>query len=100
MLEPSDVPNLRRQGRAQFLRYGFRNKNGKSIVAYWVAAHSVPGGAFPPLVVTLKLRNAGIRQPVLIDVVSGEITALESKHGTTDTLQAPPLPDSILAHPD
>src|SRR6266478_850650 len=99
-LEASDVPNLRRQGRSQFLRYGFRNKNGKSIVAYWVAAHSVPGGAFPPLVVTLKLKNAGIREPVLIDVVSGEITALEWKHGTTDTLEALPLRDSILAIAD
>jgi hypothetical protein len=99
-LEASDVPNLRRQGRSQFLRYAFRNKNGKSIIAYWVAAHSVPGGAFPPLVVTLKLKNAGIREPVLIDVVSGEITALEWKHGTTDTLEALPLRDSILAIAD
>jgi hypothetical protein len=99
-LEASDVPNLRRQGRAQFLRYGFRNKNGKSIIAYWVAAHSVPGGAFPPLAVTLKLRNTGIREPVLIDVVSGETTALEWKRGTTDTLEALPLRDSILAIAD
>jgi hypothetical protein len=99
-LEASDVPNLRRQGRAQFLRYGFRNKNGKSIIAYWVAAHSVPGGAFPPLAVTMKLRNTGIREPVLIDVVSGEITALEWKRGTTDTLEALPLRDSILAIAD
>src|SRR5712675_1285741 len=86
--------------RAQFLRYGFRNRNGKSIVAYWVAAHSVPGGAFPPLAVTLKLRIAGIREPVLIDVVSGEITPLEWKRGTTDTLEALPLRDSILAISD
>jgi hypothetical protein len=99
-IDASDVPNLRRQGRAQFLRYGFRNKNGKSIVAYWVAAHSVPGGAFPPLAVTLKLRNAGIKDPVLVDVVSGEITALEWKRGTTDTLEALPLRDSILAITD
>ncbi len=99
-LEASDVPSLRRQASAQFLPYGFRNKNGKSIIAYWVAAHSVPGGAFPPLAVTLKLGNAGIRDPVLIDVVSGEITALEWKPGTTDTLEALPLRDSILAIAD
>jgi len=99
-IDASDVPSLRRQGRAQFLRYGFRNKNGKSIVAYCVAAHSVPGGAFPPLAVTLKLRNAGIKDPVLVDVVSGEITALEWKRGTTDTLEALPLRDSILAIAD
>jgi hypothetical protein len=99
-IEASDIPNLRRQGRAQFLRYGFRNKNGKAIVAYWIAAHSVPGGAFPPLAVNLKLTNSGIRQPVLIDVVSGEISALDWKKGTSDTLEALPLRDSILAIAD
>jgi hypothetical protein len=96
----SDVPALRRQGRAPFLRYGFRNKNGQAIVAYWIAAHSVPGGAFPPLAVTFKLKNSGIREPVLIDVVSGEITPLEWKHGTTDTIEALPVRDSILAIAD
>jgi hypothetical protein len=100
VITPSDVPALRRQGRAPFLRYGFRNKNGQAIVAYWIAAHSVPGGAFPPLAVTFKLKNSGIREPVLIDVVSGEITALEWKHGTTDTIEALPVRDSILAIAD
>jgi hypothetical protein len=99
-IEASDVPNLRRQGGAPFLRYGFRNKNGKAIIAYWIAAHSVPGGAFPPLAVTLKLKNAGIKDPVLIDVVSGEISALEWKRGTTDALEALPARDSILAIAD
>ena len=99
-IEASDIPALRRQGSAPFLRYGFRNKNGKAIVAYWIAAHSVPGGAFPPLAVTLKLKNTGIRQPVLIDVVSGEISALDWKRGTTDTLDALPVRDSILAIAD
>ena len=62
-IEASDIPNLRRQGRSPFLRYGFRNKNGKAIVAYWIAAHSVPGGAFAPLTVNLKLvaRASAIR---------------------------------------
>ena len=82
------------------MRYGFRNKNGKAIIAYWIAAHSVPGGAFPPLAVTLKLKNAGIKDPVLIDVVSGDISALEWKRGTTDTLEALPVRDSILAIAD
>jgi len=100
VITPSDVPALRRQGRAPFLRYGFRNKNGQAIVAYWIAAHSVPGGAFPPLAVTFKLKNSGIREPVLIDVVSGEITALEWKRGTTDTIEALPVRDSILAIAD
>ncbi|MGA3185584.1 MAG: hypothetical protein ABSF22_00610 [Bryobacteraceae bacterium] len=99
-IDASEIPNLRRQGHSPFLHYGFRNANGKSIVAYWVAAHSVPGGAFAPLTVTLKLRNSGIRNPVLIDVVSGEISPLHWKSGTTDTLEVLPVKDSILAIAD
>jgi hypothetical protein len=93
VIEATDVPALRRQGRAQFLHYGFRNKNGKAIIAYWVAAHSNPGGAFAPLTVNLKLKNAGIQEPVLIDVVSGDITPLTS-------LDSLPLRDSVMAIAD
>jgi len=99
-IDSTDIPGLRRQGRSPFLQYGFRNANGKSIVAYWVAAHSIPGGAFAPLTATFKLRNSGIRTPVLIDVVSGEISALHWKTGTTDTLETLPVRDSILAIAD
>jgi len=99
-IEDVDVVALRRQGRVPFLRYGFRNKNGKAIVAYWMAAHSVAGGAFPPLAVGLTLKNTGIHNPVLIDVVSGEISPLEWKAGTTDTLQSIPVRDSVLAIAD
>ena len=99
-IEASDIPALRRQGRVPFLRYGFRNQNGKAIVAYWMAAHSVPGGAFAPLTVNLTLKNTGIRNPVLIDVVSGEISPLSWKSGTMDVLQALPVKDSVLAIAD
>jgi hypothetical protein len=75
------------------LKYGFRNKNGKPIIAYWLAAHSVPGDVFPPLTVDLSLPNAGITKPVLIDVVTGKITPLTS-------LTALPLRDSVLAIAD
>ncbi len=82
------------QSRAQeLLHYGFRNKNGKAIVAYWLAAHSVPGNVFPPYTVDLTLTNAGIVKPVLIDVVSGNITPL-------DSLKALPLRDSVMAIAD
>jgi hypothetical protein len=99
-IEASAIPDLRRQGRSPFLHYGFRNANGKSIVAYWIAAHSVPGGAFAPLTVTLSLHNSGIRNPVLVDVVSGEISPLHWKRGTTETIEALPVRDSILAIAD
>jgi hypothetical protein len=99
-IEASDIPNLRRQGGPPFLYYGFRNTNGNAIIAYWAAAHSVPGGAFAPLTVDLTLKNAGIRNPVLIDVVSGEILPLEWKKDTTDQLKALPVSDSVLAIAD
>jgi hypothetical protein len=99
VVEALNMPVSRPQ-EAALLHYGFRNKNGKAIVAYWMAAHSVQGGAFPPLAANLKLGNAGIREPVLIDVVSGEITALAWKQGTSDTLEAVPVRDSILAIAD
>jgi hypothetical protein len=60
----------------------------------------VPGGGFPPLTVTLTLKNSGIRNPVLIDVVSGTVTPVEWKKGTTDTLETLPLNDSIVAIAD
>ncbi len=58
------------------------------------------GAEFPPLTVDLKIENSGIREPVLIDITSGEITALAWKQGTTDTLTAIPVRDSILAIAD
>jgi len=39
-------------------------------------------------------------RPVLIDVVSGEIKPLEWKQGTSDTLEALPIKDSIMAVSD
>jgi hypothetical protein len=69
-------------------------------VAYWIAAHSVAGAEFPPLTMDMKLENSGIREPVLIDIATGEITPLSWKKGTTDTLSAIPVRDSILAIAD
>ncbi len=96
----ADLPALRRQAGFPFMGYGFRSDKGKAIVAYWVAAHSVPGNVFPPLYATLSLKNTGISHPVLVDVVSGEIKPLSWKAGTTDTLEALPIKDSIMAVTD
>jgi len=96
----ADLPALRRHAGFPFLGYGFRSDSGKAIVAYWLAAHSLPGNSFPPLFATLSLKNTGITHPVLIDVVSGEIKRVEWKPGTTDTLEALPVKDSIMAVAD
>jgi len=95
-----DLPALRRKTEFPFMSYGFRSKGGKAIVAYWLAAHSLPGNAFPPLYATLSLKNTGIAHPVLVDVVSGEIKPLQWKAGTTDTVEALPIKDSIMAVTD
>jgi hypothetical protein len=96
----ADIPALRRKSGFPFMGFGFRSNTGKAIVAYWLAAHSLPGNAFPPLYATLSLKNTGIQHPVLIDVVSGDIKRLQWKAGTTDTLEALPVTDSILAIAD
>jgi hypothetical protein len=95
-----DALQLHKQNAAPFLTYGFRNKNGKSIIAYWLAAHSVPGGAFAPMTVNLTIENTGIKNPVLIDVVSGEISTLHWTQDKGGTLEALPVRDSILAIAD
>ncbi|HET7842422.1 MAG TPA: fibronectin type III domain-containing protein, partial [Terriglobia bacterium] len=83
-----------------FFAYGFRGKNGKAVVAYWLAAHSVPGGYFPPLYGAMTLKNSGIERPVLIDIVSGKITALDWKNGEAGQLASVPLRDSVMAIAD
>jgi len=96
----ADIPALRRKSGFPFMGFGFRSKSGKAIVAYWLAAHSLPGNTFPPLYATLSLKNTGIQHPALIDVVSGDIKRLQWKVGTTDTLEALPVTDSIQAIAD
>ena len=95
------VQELRRRTEYPFMSYGFRSKSGKAIVAYWIAAHSLPGEkTFPNLSSTFILKGTGIQHPVLIDVVSGDIRPLEWKKGTSDTLEQLPVTDSIMAIAD
>ena len=95
-----DLPALRRLSGFPFMAYGFRSIHGKAIVAYWLAAHSQPGNSFLPPYATLSLKNTGITHPVLVDVVSGEIKPLQWMTGTTDTVEALPIKDSIMAITD
>ncbi|PYT31125.1 MAG: hypothetical protein DMG57_05830 [Acidobacteria bacterium] len=99
-IERPQIPELRNRAGFPFFGYGFRSPKGKAIVAYWLGAHSNAGNAFPRLQANLTVRNTGIRHPVLIDVVSGEISALEWKKGAEDVLESLPVKDSILAIAD
>ena len=94
-----DSGSLRPQG-SPFMAFGFRNRNGKVIVAYWIAAHSEAGNGFPLQHATMSLRNTGITNPVVIDVVSGEIRPVTWKQGTTETLEMLPVKDSVVAIAD
>jgi hypothetical protein len=95
-----DLPALAHSTGSPFLSYGFRNRNGKAIVAYWIAAHSDPGNVFAPQYATMSLKNTGITRPVVIEVVSGEIKPVEWKQGASDTLEMLPVKDSIVAIAD
>lgn len=93
-----DVPALHTNSQP-FLAYGFRSKSGKPIVAYWLAAHSVPGGAFPPVHADLVIANTGIKHAVLIDVVSGTIEPI-AKAEASDVFPNLPVRDSVMAIAD
>jgi len=96
-LSSPDFSAIEDDTRARVLAYGFRSPKGKAAVGFWLAAHSWPHNAYVPKYVTLILKNTGIEHPVLADVHSGEIKALEWKSGTRDTLERVPLLDSVQA---
>jgi hypothetical protein len=96
----NEVPALRRKSGFPFMSFGFRSAKGKAIVAYWLAAHSLPGNSFPAFYSTFSLKNTGIQHPVLIDVVSGEVRRLQWKKGTNDTLDSLPVSDTVMAIAD
>ena len=89
---PSSSPSL--------LGYGFRSPKNKAILAYWLPVLSKADDGSPTAKVTLQLTNSGIQNPMLVDVTSGEMTALSWKAGTTDTLEQVPLRDSVMAIAD
>jgi hypothetical protein len=95
---PAGAP-VRHVSLQPFLAYGFRSKTGKAIVAYWLAAHSLPGNVFRPVFADLTIANSGIHHPVLIDVVSGTIEPID-KPETSDVFPNLPVRDSVLAIAD
>jgi len=68
-------------------------------VAYWLAAHSIPGGVFPPVRADLTIANTGIQHAVLIDVVSGDIEPIVRPQ-SSDVFANLPVRDSVMAIAD
>ncbi len=82
------------------LGHGFRSAKNKAIIAYWMPVLSKAGDRSPAARVDLQILNSGILNPVLVDVTSGEMTALSWKSGSTDILEQVPLRDSVMAIAD
>jgi hypothetical protein len=99
-IENPGILALRRHTGFPFFAFGFRSRRGKVIVAYWLAAHSLPGNTFPPLYSPLTVRNSGITHPVLIDVVSGQIRPLAWEKAAPDTFTSLPMRDTVMAIAD
>jgi glycosyl hydrolase family 39 (putative alpha-L-iduronidase) len=85
---------------ASLLSFAFRSAKNKAIVAYWLPVLSRAGDNAPAAKVTLQITNSGIRNPVLVDVTTGEMTPLSWKSGAADTLEQVPLSDSVMAIAD
>jgi hypothetical protein len=100
-LDPSIQVRLDSSSSSQsLLGYGFRSSKNRGIVAYWAPILSKAGNHSPGAKVTLQITHSGFQNPVLVDVTSGEMTALSWKTGTTDTLEQVPLRDSVMAIAD
>lgn len=95
-----EIPRLESLAHCRFYAHGFRAPSGKAIVAFWLAARSLPGNQFPHLTAKMTLKQTGIESPVLIDITSGTMEPLKWAEGTTDVLDSVPVKDSILAIAD
>jgi hypothetical protein len=93
-----DNPGLRARSQP-LMAYGFRGRNGKAIVAYWLAAYSLPGNVFLPEHAEFTITNTGIRRPVLIDVAAGSIEPI-NKAESGDVFPNLPVRDSVMAVTD
>lgn len=90
---------MRSPGSEAPVTYAFRSAKGKAILAYWLPVLSQPGNSFTAQDVTLRISNSGIRDPVLVDVTSGKLSAVAWKGGNEGTLDLP-LRDSVMAIAD
>jgi hypothetical protein len=96
----SNKGELERAANAPFFAYAFRSLAGKIIVAYWLGAHSWPGGNFVPYYTTMKLENTGIVHPVLVNILSGKISRLRWASGASESLAKLPVLDTVLVVAD
>ena len=90
------VPAQYQHGEAQ--SYAFRDKaSGRRIYAFWLAVVADPSDHFSAAEADLKVEDAELRHPILIDVRTGAITPLAWK---SSGVLSVPLKDSVLAVTD
>jgi hypothetical protein len=79
-------------------RYAFRDiASGKRIYAFWLAVFCTPGDNFKAVPAELVLRDAGLKNPILIDVRTGVVTPLAWKEPGVLPV---PLKESVMAVAD
>jgi hypothetical protein len=69
-------------------------------VAYWLPVLSRPGNQFSVQQATLRITGSGIKDPVLVDVSSGKLTAIRWMNGQEGSLEQMPLSDTVMAIAD
>lgn len=87
-----------RMDRRSLRRYAFRDRvSGKRIYAFWLAVPCAPEDNFKPVPAELVTPDPALKNPILIDVRTGAVTALTRK----DRGAVPvPLKDSVMAVAD
>jgi len=80
--------------------YGYQNKlSGKQVYSFWLS-ESIPADANDARLQEIRLTNANIDQPVVVDIITGnvyEVPASQwSRNGTVTTFRGIPLYDAPM----
>jgi hypothetical protein len=80
--------------------YAFRDHaNGKPILAWWLAVVADPVDRLEPVETNLVVHDSTLRQPILIDTLTGAVKALEWNDRAKGELHVP-LTDTVMALAD
>lgn len=73
--------------------------SGKRIFAYWLALPADPKDDFKPINTQLHIDDPAIKQPILIDIRTGDVSKLKWKSRKDRTIMVP-VKDSVMAVAD
>jgi hypothetical protein len=89
-----EAPDAHSHG--QLRKYAYRDRmTGKRIYAVWLAVPSDPDGPRQPIPMELGIPGSGIENPILIDLTSGNVTALHWKDKEKQHLLVPVSDEAV-----